>query len=110
MDLHARERIAIVNPEGYSAVCASRAGAQAASSVPRTETLQSLVQFRLRFWPLEQQAAPPFRICFDRERSAGSLEAEIVWSLVLRFCSRGYESISGLRSRCLWRLSASARG
>ena len=64
---------------------------------PGAETLQSFVQFELRFLPLSSKRSTLPHL-FDRERSVGSGSGNC---LVLRFCTRGYEGINGLRSRRL---------
>jgi hypothetical protein len=70
MDLHARERIAIVNPRRFSdPVFPLRrtSGAQG----PSPEALQSFVQFELRFCPLSSKCSTLTHL-FDRDRIVGS--------------------------------------
>lgn len=69
MDLHARERIAIVNPEGFSSL-RLRGDAQL-SHRPRAAALQSFVQCELRFLLLSSKRSTPPHL-FDRQRTVGA--------------------------------------
>jgi hypothetical protein len=70
MDLHARERITIVNPGGFPSLHSPRRSASGAQG-PSPEALQSLVQFELRFCPLRSKCSTLTHL-FDRERIVGS--------------------------------------
>ena len=94
-DLHARERVAVVNPEGSPSPPSCDAQV---SHRPRGAPLQSFVQFQLGFL-LPSSKCPTLPHLFYRQRIVGGGSRN--WLLVaLRFCACGYKVVNRLRSRC----------
>src|SRR5262249_29641604 len=96
--LHARERVAIVNPEGFRD--RTHASTRKIEDPPNGGALQPLVRLdELRFFS-PRRHCPTHAHLFYRERAVGRRSRNCA-ALVLRRYARGYEGINWLRSRCL---------